>query len=283
MKIRISDGVKFFKEKAKAVFKLEEWQRGDPDKDVLFFGLYYQEDYDDYDKFKGNRTIFWNGTDIIRTIEIRKWLDVVKKHPAKHYCGTQVSADSLKSVGIKAEVVPLFLDDVNNFPISYKHSKTPHIFINCHKGREEEYGIDLIRKIAPRVSDATFHIYGINQPKMFYYKKKVPTDPPTIDDEHKNILYHGVVSDDEFNSQISQYQCGLRLNEHDGFSQLLGKSILMGQYPISKIKHEKVWNYETEDELVALIEKLKDMTEPNYEAREHYIKILNNLSSFISL
>ena len=72
------------------------------------------------------------------------------------------------------------------------------------------------------------------------------------------------------------YHCGLRTNEHDGFSEVTSKSILMGQYPITKILYEGIWNYDTEDELVALIEKLKYMKEPNHKGRALYLKKINN-------
>jgi len=44
---------------------------------------------------------------------------------------------------------------------------------------------------------------------------------------------------------------------------VLAKSILMGQYPISRIKYQHIDHFETEEELISLLRGLKNKRKPN--------------------
>ena len=77
--------------------------------------------------------------------------------------------------------------------------------------------------------------------------------------------------------QIKHFQGCLRLNEHDGMSQIVIKSILMGQYVISKKKLEGCMHADCEEELFYRLNELKTKTEPN-KARTIYLNILNDFS-----
>lgn len=278
--VRVSQSVEQFRHRVFFTWKLEDWEGIDSTEPLLFFGLYNDRDYQVFNLYKGEKTVFWCGSDVLFLIKDYEKRRILKNHPkTEHYCENEVEAKNLEKCGIKVKgVIPSFLDNVNNFPVSFKPTKRPQIFVCGHPNRETEYGLEIVRKIAPRVPEATFHIYGIGKSDNYFYQRHIPLVDKlaTIDDEYSNIWYHGKVPEGEFNNHITQYHCGLRMNEHDGFSEVTVKSVLMGQYPISKISYDKIWNYNTEDELVALIEKLKYMKEPNYEARSHYIKTLNN-------
>jgi len=268
MKIRVSNSVIGFKEKIHNIWKIEEWAGVDDEKDeVLFFGMYHDYDYDAYRNFEGKRSVFWCGSDILRLMDNHNYQRVLKLFPATHYTENQVEADNLKSVGIEAVIVPSFLERTEDFPVSYQHSERPHIFMSAHPKREDEYGYDLAIRIAPKVPEATFHLYGVD--KEFYDKTYFHELP-------ENVVIEGNVPPEQFNREIKQYQCGLRPNIHDGFSEITAKSLLCGQYPITKIKYDKIDNYSTEDELVMLIKGLRDKKEPNLETRSHYLKLLNN-------
>ena len=279
MKLKISASIVSFAKRAKETWGLEDWLGiTDPDKDLLFFGLYNDRDWAVFDTFGGNPFVLWAGTDILQLLSDYERKRILKNHPeAKHYCENELEATELRGLGLEVEVIPSFLDNINNYPITYKHTKTPHIYIAGKNEREEEYGLGVVRRIADRVPDATFHVYGIDKNSSYFTSVPSGLDKLVdIDSDHPNVWYHGKVEEGQFNNEITQYQCGLRTNEHDGFSEITAKSLLMGQYPINKIPYEKVWSYTTDDELVALIEKLKFMTEPNLEARSHYIKKFNN-------
>jgi hypothetical protein len=279
MKIRTSLSIISFKKRAEKTWGLKEWEGiNDPDQDLLFFGLYNDRDWVVFDNFKGNKYVLWAGTDISQVLKDYERRRILKNYPeTKHYCENEIEAKELISIGLNPEIVPSFLDDVNNYPVLYKQNDKPNIFLCLHPGREEEYGLGLVKRIAPRLPDAIFHIYGVED-NSSYFKSGgfISGTNVNIDDEFGNIRYHGKVPEEQFNKEIQDYQCGLRANEHDGFSDVVAKSVLLGQYPITKINYEKIWSYKDEDELVAQIEKLKTMNEPNAEAREYYLQRFNN-------
>ena len=273
-KIRVSLSVIGFKQRAMDTWGLEEYTNWE-NPDVLFFGLYTKQDYDAFLRHKGKKRVFWCGSDIQNLLSNYESRRILKLFPeTEHYCENEVEAEELKRVGIEPKIVPSFLDNVNNYPVSYRHSKTPHIFLCGHDKREEEYGIDIVKRIADRVPETTFHIYGIDKSSTYFETSK-KNELVDLDIEHPNIWYHGKVPEGQFNYEIMNYHCGLRPNEHDGFSEVIAKSLFLGQYPISRIPYEKIWSYKTDDELIALIEKLKYTTNPNYEARSYYQKTIN--------
>ena len=77
------------------------------------------------------------------------------------------------------------------------------------------------------------------------------------------------------NEEIKTMQAGLRVLEFDGFSEILAKSVLWAQYPISRIGYPHIDSYTSNDELVYLINDLKNKTSPNTKARDYYLKTLN--------
>lgn len=277
MKIRISASVINFKKRALSTWKLKEWDGvDDPDRDVLFFGLFNDRDFATFDGFKGNKSVFWCGSDILLAKQDYERKRILKNNPAKHYCENEVEQENLKLVGVEAEIIPSFLDNIDNFPISFKPSTKPHIFICGHDQREDEYGAGIVKRIAKRIPEATFHIYGIDKDSIYFGTTELNHDKLiNVDVDCPNVWYHGQVPEGQFNNEIMNYHCGLRTNEHDGMSEVTAKSILMGQYPITKIPYEGIWSYKTEDELVALIDKLRFVQKPNYEGRSLYLKKLN--------
>lgn len=279
MKVRVSSAVEPFGKHIKSVWGLDEWLGVDEEKEeVLFFGLYNEQDYDAYRIFEGKRSVFWCGSDIIRLKDNWDYQRIVRMYKAKHYCENEVEYNSLKKLGIESEIIPSFLDNVNNYPVSYKWSKEPNIFLCGHPERENEYGLDTIRRIADRVPETTFHIYGIDKNSK-YFDTSATAKPLSrlvdVDVDYPNIWYHGKIPEGQFNNEITQYQCGLRTNEHDGNSEVAMKCILNGGYPITRIKYPNIWNYDTDDELVSLIDKIKYMKEPNLKGRAYYLKNLN--------
>ena len=260
MKYKISPSVINFKDKIEKVWKLKEWQGfQDADNDVLFFGLYLPYDFDVFWHFKGKRTVFWCGSDILRLPDEPEHQRRLKLFPeAKHYCENEIEQEELKKFGVSAEIIYSFLDDKDDFPVSYQHSENPNVFLSGHPNREDEYGWNLVEKISKKLPDFFFHLYGSGEP----FKKD-------------NIIFHGIVPPEQFNEEVKTYQCGLRPNEHDGNSEIAMKSVLCGGYPITRIKYPHIWNYETKDELIILLKKLKEMKEPNIEARNFWREEIN--------
>ena len=79
-----------------------------------------------------------------------------------------------------------------------------------------------------------------------------------------NVFVHGKVPKEQMNEEIKHMQGGIRLLKHDGFSEIIAKSILWGQWPISAIPYSYT------------VDKPMTKSEPNIEGRNYYRKILNN-------
>ncbi|HDY66395.1 MAG TPA: hypothetical protein ENH85_01240 [Candidatus Scalindua sp.] len=263
MKFRCSLSVEGFRDKIKEVWRLEEWKGTiDEDQDVLFFGLYTLHDFDAWWYHEGKKSVFWCGSDILNVLNNIEFQRRLKLYPdAKHYCETEIEAENLKSLGIKPSVIPSFLESEDEFPISYTRSDTPHIWMCAHPGREKEYGVDVMIRMARKFPDYTFHIYGI-----FSFEEEVVPD---------NVFFHGQVPNDQLNKEIKQYQCGFRGNLHEGLSEVPVKAVLMGQYAITKMKFDWFWNYQTDEELEELLKKLKDLKDWNHEGRREIKGKLN--------
>ena len=172
-----------------------------------------------------------------------------------------MEAENLKKIGIEAKVVPSFLENEDSFPLAYNHSVDPHVWMCAHPEREIEYGVDMMYAMARKFPTYTFHIYGIFDWNM--------------EEKPRNVLFHGQIPNEQLNKEIRQYQCGFRGNAHEGLSEVIVKALLMGQYCISLMKFPYTWNYQTEEELEKLMEKLKDTKDWNHEGRKSIKGSLN--------
>ena len=239
---------------------MEEWS-GDKNEEVLFFGMYHKKDYKRLLNHKGFAYIFWCGSDILNLSKAPLWYRfLLKRKQTVHWCENDVEAKVLlKFFNKRINVCPSYVGDIPE--VSFKPSQNPQVWLSCRPERKKEYGIGLVEEISKEVPEVTFHVYGIKN-IYFYYA-------------FHNIIYHGNVSEQQFNEEIKNYQAGLRLNEFDGFSEVLAKSILMGQYPISRIGYRFISSFVNKEELVQLLRNLKNYTEPNYAGRAYYLATLN--------
>lgn len=214
-------------------------------KPVVFFGFYNPIDWLKFCLHRGGKTIHWCGSDILQTGYLFRWL---KKVRCQHICETAVEEGILKlMLQQDIELRPTFLSDPSEFPVSFTPSKKPHVWMHVHKNAERESRLDVIKRIAAQVPDITFHIYGrVSAPK-----------------QERNIIYHGFVEEEQFNNEIKNYQCGISLREFDGMSEVIMKSVLMGQYPISRVRIPYIDTFNSEDELIFLLRDLKNKKLPN--------------------
>jgi hypothetical protein len=277
-RICVSSSLNNFKEKAEKTWGLLSYNpKYDRDKTVIFFGMYHIGDYLKVWRHRGDRFIFWCGTDIFnlrrkyllsdgkdklisKLLSFIKWHDWIFSGKIIHYVENEVEQKELKKLGIISEIKPSFLDDVKDYQISFRPSKRPEVFAVKYLGREKEWEDINIERLARLVPEIVWHIYGGKQ-KYF--------------DSDTGIYYHGRVSQMVFNKDIRGYQAGFRPNIHDGFSEILAKSVLLGQYPISRIKYSNIDSYETEEELVNILRELKNKKEPNSKGREYWLGNIN--------
>lgn len=235
------------------------------DEPTIFMGLYGLKDFYALWTHKGPKYIFWCGSDIRHFVN-GYWLDEegkIKMNPyafaswIKHNCESwvenQVEYDALAKLGIISKIGPSFLGNIDEYEISYKQSEKPKVYSSVSGDDFLLYGWQSINMLAARNKDIEFHLYGNTKPW------NAQTD---------NVIIHGRVPKEQMNEEIKHMQGALRMVEFDGFSEILAKSILWGQYPISMIKYPHMLSI---DELSTL----KDKKEPNVEGAVYYRTHLN--------
>ena len=62
------------------------------------------------------------------------------------------------------------------------------------------------------------------------------------------------------------------MNDFDGFAEVLAKSVLMGQYPISRIAYPFIDYAKDISSLIALLNDLHNKKEPNLEGRKYWLR-----------
>lgn len=271
MKLRVSSSVAQFRKKAERAWGLQEWEGvDDPDQEILFFGLFHDRDFEVFHNFKGKKSVFWCGGDILRLTEDYERRRVMKIAPETiHYCETEEQAIKLRSAGLNPTIIPSFLGNIYHYPSSFTVPEDGKwkIWMCGHERREQEYGFDQAKELAKMFDDIEVHFYGVRKE----YEGKVVTELDSL----TNVFYHGQVPEEEFDEDIKKYHCGLRPNENDGVSEVVIKSLLLGQYPISKLPYEGVWQYKSFGELAELVVKLKEQRQENVRVRTMWIKKLN--------
>lgn len=171
-------------------------------------GIYHIGDYIRFLWHKGHKYVFWCGSDILNLRWYNVWIFSLRN--AEHFCESERERKELKKEGIHAEIRPIFMDNPALF--KYKKRETPRSFYICaHEGREEEYGVYLFSELAFHIPEAKFYIYGIKGKSC------------------DNVIYRGILPNDDFNKQIQKHDAFLRYNEFDGFSEATGKAVLLGQ------------------------------------------------------
>lgn len=230
---------------------------------TVFFGCYGLPDFYTIWQHKGERHILWAGTDIIH-LKNHYWLEDgggiiidnkgicewINKY-CVNWCENVAESDALRDLGIKAIIQPSFLGDVNKFEVSFKPGN--RVYASCSGDNFTQYKWPEINKMAEENPDIEFHCYGNVRPWL----------------GPKNMIVHGRVSKEQMNEEIKEMQGAIRLLEHDGFSEVLAKSILWGQWPIATIPYEYIMKPEQ-------IRDILDKEKPNLEGREYYLKTLNN-------
>lgn len=204
----------------------------DVDKPTVFFGLYGLPDFFALWRHKGRRAILWAGTDITHFIN-GYWLDdrgAIRVDPkplaqwisknCESWVENDLEAGELARMGIKAKVCPSYLGDVHKIKPSYKESANPKAYISVSGDDFKAYGWDRIDKIARENPAMTIYCYGNKKP----WKSK-----------QKNVVVRGRVPQDVMDKETSDMQCGIRLNAHDGFSEILAKAVLREQHVMSDI------------------------------------------------
>lgn len=232
---------------------------------TVFFGMYGFPDFIDLWKHKGHRSILWCGSDIqhflkgywldkegvmrLRAFDLAPWIDT--------YCENYVENDkeqsALRSVGIRSTVIPSFLGNVYKYKVNYKWNKKPKLYTSVSGDDFKLYGWDKIPQLAQDNPDIEFHLYG----------NTIEVSPVA-----PNVIVHGRVPIEQMNREIKKMQGALRLTEFDGFSEIIAKSVLMGQWPVSLIEYPHMLK-------LSEIREILEKKEPNTQGREYYLEKVN--------
>lgn len=239
------------------------------DKPCVFFGLYGLPDFYSLWRHKGRKAILWAGSDI-RNFISGYYLDdkgTIKISPkplatwinknCESYVENEVEYKALKEMGIETKIVPSFLGNVEDYQISFKPNEVPKLYMSVSGNDFKLYGWDKIYKIARDNPGIEFHLYGNTVP--------FPLPDSTL---FSNIFMHGRVSKEQMNQEIQGMTGALRLTEFDGFSEIIAKSLLWGQWPVSIIKYPGV--LELKD-----IDTIPFQKIPNHKGREWLLETVN--------
>lgn len=199
---------------------------------TVFFGLYGLPDFFALWRHKGRKAILWAGTDVTHFIN-GYWLDdkgSIRVNPrsmakwiaknCESWVENELEAKELKKFGIHARVCPSYLGDVNKVKPTYKPSVSPKAYVSVSGDDFKAYGWDKIDSIAKKMPHMTIYCYGNTKE----WKSK-----------QKNVIVRGRVPMKVMDREIKNMQCGMRLNDHDGFSEILAKAVLMEQDVVSRI------------------------------------------------
>lgn len=242
-------------------------------KPTVFFGLYGLPDFIALWRHKGKKAILWAGSDIVHFIN-GYWLDDIGNirlsprplarwinENCESYVENSIEQDMLRSIGIEAIVGQSFMGDIRGYGISYTRAKRPKVYLSVSGDNFKMYGWDIIEEIASKCS-VDFYLYGSDKWVSI----------------HKNVFVRGKIPKGQMNAEIKDMQAGVRLNVFDGFSEILAKSVLWAQHPISLIPYPSIQSFEAgrHGYLIHLLNTLTDKDEPNFEGRDHYRATLNN-------
>lgn len=236
----------------------------DVNEPCVFMGLYGLPDFYTLWRHKGKKYILWCGSDITNFVN-GYWLDDeghirISPHPlvawlnknCESYVENEVEKNTLLSVGLKSKVVPSFLGNVNDYEICYTWSDKPKVYTSVSGDEFKLYGWDKISALANANENIEFHLYG----------NSVNPNIPAI---YHNVIVHGRVPQEQMNQETKQMQGALRLTEMDGFSEIIAKSLLWGQYPISLIEYPHILRSD----------EIEFPKEPNIKGREWLLSVCN--------
>lgn len=222
----------------------------DINKPTVFFGLYGLPDFYALWKHKGRKAILWVGSDIRYFIN-GYWLDdkgKIRINPkplgewinkyCENYVENIIEYKTLKKLGIKSKIIPSFLGDINKFK-PQKLSKELRYYSSVSGNDFKLYGWDKINKIAEQNPHIKYYLYGNT------VKWKAP----------KNVIARGRVSNKIMNNETKTMTGAIRMVKLEGCSELIVKSVLWGQKPISLIYYPFLKNKNPKRELLKVLNK----------------------------
>lgn len=253
-----------------------------PDEPCVFFGMYGLRDYQVFYAHRGEKRILWCGSDI-RNYLRGYWLDKTGEQrvdvkfpsiwkPIKDngiwgatseiisYVENDLEAIALASKDVPSIVVPSFLGDVNKYQPQEIRTDKERYYTSVSGDDFELYGWDEIPDLAKKNPDTEYHLYGNMQAPQWADSKDIVDTLRGLNattryylSTHPNITVHGRVSQEQMDEETKTMTGALRLTRFDGASEILVKSTLWGQKPISPYIHYD-W-LGNRDKLISIVNK----------------------------
>lgn len=223
MQLKTSKIIQSFHERFRKKFSFEEYRS--KEKPAVFFGLYTNSDRHSFSNHVGPKILWLAGSDAIRML--------------RHYKFNKIDKNNFKKCTIIAESEWIKKDlDVMG--------------LNYH---EISFCLDDLYKWKPEPLGDSLYWYGGGQTKygkeyMGIVRETFP-DLPILVLDHKSIAYEQMP---EFYKKCF---AGIRLVEHDGFSQTVAEMGLMGRPTIWNGKCPASINYKNIDDVLKIIEGLR--------------------------
>lgn len=217
---------------------------------VVFCGLYGIKDFMALHNHKGRKAIWFCGSDI-RHFRDGYWLDdkgeirISAKILAvwiDRYCESWVEnieeVNVLKQLDIKSNVCPSFLGDVKKFTPQIIDSKLRY-YSSVSGNDFKLYGWDKLNEIAKENPNTEYYLYG----------NTIGWKAPS------NVIVRGRMPKEQMNEEVKTMTGAIRMVEFEGCSEIIVKSILWGQKPISLIDYPFLHSENPRKELLKILNK----------------------------
>lgn len=264
-KLYYSPGIAHHGENMRKMLRLDHYvpsiHINDP---VWFFGLYFDQDYLQILAHHGKKIINWRGSDALQLRNTPARIRLIKNICALHVCQSHRQQDVLAEFGLKSIIRPMINEVAGNITVTPFPKDRTRILIFWKRGIDDFIRAKLFFEIALNTPDVEYHIVGDENSDRFTGAGK------------ENLIYHGFLPERELDNLMDQCKGTLRPWMSDGTPNIQTKMLLKGRYAAHSCRFEKVALCNTVDDYVAWIEWLKGVNVPNLEARDWWLKHLNN-------
>ncbi|MBW2018031.1 MAG: tetratricopeptide repeat protein [Deltaproteobacteria bacterium] len=264
-KFYTSPGVIHHAEKVRKMLGLEHYVPSLHSREpVWFFGLYFDQDFLQVLAHQGRKILNWRGSDALKLKGNQARIEILEKVEALHVCQSERQQAILRELGLKAVVRPMLNGDPRAYWVTPFPDGETMLLVFWRRGIDDFIQADLFFEIAARCPDVIFHIVGDEDPDRF--------NRPGME----NLLFHGFVSEETLEDLMDRCKGTLRPWISDGTPNIQTIMLLKGRYAAHSCRFEKVTQCRTADDYVEWIQWLKNVKEPNLEAREWWLDKLNN-------
>lgn len=228
--IYISKHIIFFKESILKTYSHLK-NRYDPNKPVIFFGMYGEEDFKTLLEHKSKCLIIWGGSDSLIMLKgkknISQILDKLLKNKEKvfHIAQSKWISEDLKKLNYHHKLLPWYCLDKSKFKCTKKGDS---IYVYLPK---KFYGFNLFEKLKKKLNGKYKFIIGGGN---------LNTEP--------KIPY------DKMPETYSKCFIGLRMVPHDGLGSTVQELGLMGIKCVHNGISPSALNYKTVDDIIKHIE-----------------------------